>query len=193
MLGRGIFLLVFLLLPASQTCHVLCQNGYELDSTTNRCIPVCSTPCCNGICTAPDKCECLDGYVRESDSICLPHCENECLNGYCIVPEKCACKYGYSTTDGKICQPICDGGCVNGFCSAPGECTCNDGYSKLNATNCINVPTVEAHIMTNKTLLFGLIGTSVLLLIGVVMYIFRKRANSAFEKEEQFGTYFSIN
>ncbi|XP_037957740.1 uncharacterized protein LOC119687483 [Teleopsis dalmanni] len=43
-----------------------CCPGYEqnLKSSLMQCNPICNEDCLNGICTAPDVCECYPGYIR---------------------------------------------------------------------------------------------------------------------------------
>ncbi|XP_050321238.1 epidermal growth factor-like protein [Bactrocera neohumeralis] len=43
-----------------------CCPGYrrDLQSSAMHCEPICSEDCTNGICTAPDVCECYPGYTR---------------------------------------------------------------------------------------------------------------------------------
>ena len=45
-----------------------CCKGYTKSNTEDRCIPVCSEECLHGLCTAPDTCQCTDGYGG-------PHCD----------------------------------------------------------------------------------------------------------------------
>lgn len=46
-----------------------------------RCVPDCGDTCVNGECTAPNVCNCTEGYHKNSDGVCEAMCENECVNG----------------------------------------------------------------------------------------------------------------
>lgn len=39
-----------------------CCPGYGETADSELCVPVCSEPCVHGICEAPDKCKCNNGY-----------------------------------------------------------------------------------------------------------------------------------
>lgn len=39
-----------------------CCAGYGLNLIGDKCVPVCSNPCVNGVCIAPEKCSCSHGY-----------------------------------------------------------------------------------------------------------------------------------
>lgn len=45
-----------------------CCKGYErnpLSPHSVKCDPICNEDCSNGICSAPDTCECFPGYERK--------------------------------------------------------------------------------------------------------------------------------
>lgn len=116
----------------------------------SKCIPVCTAPCLNGICTAPEVCNCLPGYHNNSFSICIKNeCDpaivvsDECSNGTCTPYGTCLCNQGFvkkysnleSSVDSK-CVPVCSIGCMNGYCASPEMCACNFGYEALNSSVC---------------------------------------------------------
>ncbi|XP_051862935.1 epidermal growth factor-like protein [Drosophila albomicans] len=78
----------FTLNPTTQTCHPQCKDGYKLDFTDNRCIPVCSKPCDNGFCSSPETCGCNENYQKGLDNKCAPISKEGCLNGICTSPGK---------------------------------------------------------------------------------------------------------
>lgn len=47
-----------------------CCKGYTKNTSEDRCIPVCSTDCVHGTCTAPDTCLCESGYGGPYCDIC---------------------------------------------------------------------------------------------------------------------------
>ncbi|XP_036321238.1 platelet endothelial aggregation receptor 1 [Rhagoletis pomonella] len=48
-----------------QTISYCCPGYLRITrSTAMRCEPICTEDCSNGICTAPDVCECYPGYMR---------------------------------------------------------------------------------------------------------------------------------
>lgn len=56
------------------------------------CSPICNPECINGICTAPDQCECLPDFgPTEENHKCDYICKGGCLNGKCIEG-KCSCE-----------------------------------------------------------------------------------------------------
>nr|XP_050869900.1 multiple epidermal growth factor-like domains protein 11 isoform X1 [Vespula vulgaris] len=132
-----------------------CCNGYK--EVSNKCVPNCFPDCENGLCKAPDTCECFPGYSisTEEKHICKPICSNGCWNGECIQPEVCICYPDYFIdSDGYICRPNCEEKCDpnNGYCVEPNTCGCNFGYKKSNESEmcdpicereCINGRCVE--------------------------------------------------
>ncbi|VVC98417.1 unnamed protein product [Leptidea sinapis] len=101
----------------------LCENGYKLDSESKFCLPNCKENCGGiGNCTAPNTCECKQGYQSSRDGNCKPIC-NECVNGECIAPNECRCNQGFSKNQQNLCVPQCPGNCApNGRCVSPGRC-----------------------------------------------------------------------
>ncbi|XP_038117265.1 von Willebrand factor D and EGF domain-containing protein [Culex quinquefasciatus] len=66
------------------------------ENNSRYCSPTCSQPCKNGICTAPNVCECHDGYNQtEFDEGCTPMCEESCENAICSAPNVCSCLEGF--------------------------------------------------------------------------------------------------
>ncbi|KAH8403179.1 hypothetical protein KR222_006462, partial [Zaprionus bogoriensis] len=113
------------------------------------CVPVCSKGCENGVCVAPDKCNCKNGYkFNELNARCTPICANGCKNGDCQEPGKCICNEGYekqfsivfsSKPVAQICMPKCDVRCGPGrSCVEPNKCACSEGYVELD-DNCVPV------------------------------------------------------
>ena len=80
-------------------------------------LAVCDTSCENGgTCTAPDTCECLDGYSGD-----------QCENGMIYLLYEYFHVFPFPYT---LCLAICDPACENGgTCTAPNTCDCPEGYS----------------------------------------------------------------
>ena len=49
----------------------------------------------NGICVAPELCQCNNGYELRNES-CIPTCSGGCENGICTEPGVCSCLDGFS-------------------------------------------------------------------------------------------------
>lgn len=110
------------------TLNCTCEPGYSQDPNNDaKCLPICEKNCENGVCIAPNKCECIPGYEEVDSWRCKPKC-SECENGECQSPDVCICNEGYNLNNRSKCTPICRDGCINGICSAPNECQCEDGY-----------------------------------------------------------------
>ncbi|CAK1598414.1 unnamed protein product [Parnassius mnemosyne] len=100
----------------------LCKEGYRLDSESKYCLPSCRENCGGiGNCTAPNTCECRNGYKSTPEGSCKPVCDR-CINGDCVAPNECRCRQGYDNNRGE-CVPHCSQGCApNGRCVAPNVC-----------------------------------------------------------------------
>lgn len=85
------------------------------------------------MCTAPDKCECIEGYVynQNTTSVCEPQCADDCVNGNCVAPDTCECNenYQFENVSSNVCEPICDPPCKKGKCNDFFTCACYAGYS----------------------------------------------------------------
>ncbi|XP_033127691.1 uncharacterized protein LOC117125331 [Anneissia japonica] len=111
-----------------------CFTGYARNSGSGTCQPVCTPPCVNGICLAPDFCSCFEEYT-EDDCRDLDECFND--NGGCQqlcenYPGgfRCECFDGYSLSQLTNCVPVCEPHCQNnGQCVGPNTCDCPDTYS----------------------------------------------------------------
>lgn len=136
------------------TCE--CKPGYEPDPADPiTCIPVCSPPCINSNCTAPNVCLCHNGYKSINSYTCDPKCSN-CENGYCTAPEDCRCKDGYSKNSEGKCDPYCSKACTNGTCVAPETCGCDSEYEldkedkytcrPVCKTKCVNATCVSPNV-----------------------------------------------
>ncbi|XP_035723356.1 uncharacterized protein LOC118442172 [Vespa mandarinia] len=135
-----------------------CCKGYK--EISNKCVPDCFPDCKNGLCEAPNVCECFPGYSisTEQKHICKPICSNGCWNGECVQPEVCVCPPDYFIdSDGYTCRPNCEDKCDpnNSYCSEPNTCACHVGYKKSNESEmcdpicereCINGKCVEPNI-----------------------------------------------
>lgn len=130
----------------SRIANKCCQGYIQIHS---KCIPVCTIPCINGLCTEPDVCTCSTGYHKSNDNICIKNeCdpgipENvECPNGICTSNGTCLCNEGFHKEDADIsssgskCVPICSEGCSHGTCVSPENCSCNLGYEAFNSSVC---------------------------------------------------------
>uniref|UniRef100_A0A182T601 EGF-like domain-containing protein n=1 Tax=Anopheles maculatus TaxID=74869 RepID=A0A182T601_9DIPT len=121
-----------------------CPEGYVDDGIG--CSPVCSEPCQNGTCVAPEQCECFPGYSSDNSSspfVCQPVCNGGCANGDCIAPGVCICHAQYGKI-GDDCIPLCER-CSLGHCVQPNVCVCDRGYRLIDGdcepiceTECIN-------------------------------------------------------
>lgn len=106
----------------------LCNEGYLKNTTSVECEPICDS-CINGICVAPKKCICLDGFEwNESGSKCVRKCLNGCFNGKCDGDGNCVCNPRYEAVNSSVCSPICKKACIYGTCTEPNSCTCFEGY-----------------------------------------------------------------
>ncbi|UMM44509.1 hypothetical protein L5515_019649 [Caenorhabditis briggsae] len=82
--------------------------------------PTCSYPKCDqscnrrGICIAPNKCDCKNGFSGDACDQCVP--KSGCIHGQCSqnVPDTCECKPGYEggLCDREICGSLSP--CLNG-------------------------------------------------------------------------------
>ncbi|XP_017098906.3 anterior pharynx in excess protein 1 [Drosophila bipectinata] len=118
-----------------------CQGYTKVES--GLCEPICTRGCpAHASCAAPERCECIAGYVSAKSHhggshYCEPICETGCTAGaQCVSPNTCACRDGYvqqkPAGDGVSgdCLPTCQvgGGCANGRCIDVERCACNPGY-----------------------------------------------------------------
>ncbi|XP_037031184.1 tenascin-like isoform X2 [Bradysia coprophila] len=125
-----------------------CCEGYA--SKNSRCVPVCSVPCLNGVCTEPDTCTCSTGYHKNDKGVCIKNeCEptdqesDQCANGKCTSDGICVCNEGFDKSDSDVepsvkpkCEPKCSDGCLNGHCVAPETCVCYSGHQSVNSSVC---------------------------------------------------------
>ncbi|XP_016963544.1 cell death abnormality protein 1 [Drosophila biarmipes] len=128
-----------------QVTHQLvreCCPGY-LEVESGLCEPLCTRGCpAHASCAAPDRCECISGYIsarshQDGSHYCEPICQTQCPAGaQCVSPNTCACREGYTQLqpagDGVSgdCAPVCrvGDGCANGKCIDVDRCACNAGY-----------------------------------------------------------------
>ncbi|KAJ9580321.1 hypothetical protein L9F63_004037, partial [Diploptera punctata] len=111
-----------------------CDKDYHLDVDSLTCKPTCNYTCENGLCIAPNTCECLPGYKKSPhiSYFCIPHCKNNCNNGQCTAPDFCICNPGYNLNkELGVCLPQCDN-CQNGLCLHPNVCVCKKGFKREN-------------------------------------------------------------
>ncbi|PIC22113.1 hypothetical protein B9Z55_026700 [Caenorhabditis nigoni] len=104
--------------------------------------PACAYPKCDqscnrrGICIAPNKCKCSNGFKGFACEQCVP--KEGCIHGHCSqnMPDTCECKPGY---EGELCdRGICGSlsPCLNGgTCKTDSnellgyKCQCSPDYS----------------------------------------------------------------
>ena len=93
-------------------------------------MPTCSS-CENGICVAPHVCQCLEGFVKESEGSCVAFCENSCENGKCVAPNECRCDIGFEISANGICVKPCTRVCKgHGVCVEDEKpCECSYGWT----------------------------------------------------------------
>lgn len=126
-----------------------CCEGYGKNQAKTACIPVCTNQCKNGICVAPEKCQCEHGWGGLSCDInCPPErwgrdCTKKCdcmNNSTCdSATGECLCSKGFT---GKNCNSMCPPDkygqnceeqcrCANeGTCNhISGECVCQSGFT----------------------------------------------------------------
>ncbi|KAH8410237.1 hypothetical protein KR009_009619 [Drosophila setifemur] len=119
-----------------------CCAGYR-KMESGICEPICTRACpAYASCAAPNRCECIGGYVsakshHNGSHYCEPICQRACPSGaQCVRPNTCACREGYAQLkpagDGVSgdCVPTCQvgEGCANGRCIDVERCSCNAGY-----------------------------------------------------------------
>lgn len=140
-----------------------CCPGWKQSGTS--CLPVCDKLCVNGNCTAPNHCDCLDGYTGQQCAIDIDECANSIHN--------------------------CEHQCKNEAGSY--TCSCKDGYklSEINNKTCslietpLPLPSAAKHSNrqptneTNYSWIIVPVGCCILLLIAVIVY--RKRKISIYD------------
>lgn len=129
----------------------VCCTGYIRNIHNFRlCDPVCTIPCINSLCTAPDTCSCYPDHVKNSAGECVATCPIGCYKGHCSGGE-CMCNDGYKLDpEGKFCIPVCKNQCGGfGNCTGPNICECRKGYESVEGSckphcdNCANGDCVE--------------------------------------------------
>lgn len=144
----------------------------------------------NGVCQAPDICQCDDGHVLQNGTECVPICSKECRNGTCIAHEMCECNEGFHLRgyQDHICVPICgnsidnfddetDDGCINGTCVEPNQCECLHGFRLENDNhtcilmNGLFMKSAEADADQNSARTTFLIIFAVLLIVSIILII----------------------
>ncbi|EFO99535.1 CRE-DSL-4 protein [Caenorhabditis remanei] len=124
--------------------HYMCVNGNRTctpEYTGYLCrTPVCPNACSgNGICVAPSKCQCRQGFIGESCNTCITR--DNCTHGTCvslskhyILPFTCKCLDGYkgeNCDEDDICyhaRPCRYGKCIPNNDKLGFHCQCNEGY-----------------------------------------------------------------
>ncbi|XP_043270390.1 uncharacterized protein [Venturia canescens] len=137
-----------------------CEFGYDVSEDSTECKPSCAGVDAGGpehcgdegICSAPNVCQCQDGFGppdwsppslwshatsaekpsfhHASEINCLPKCMPECAsNAFCSAPNECRCEPGYEPASEHECRPVCGQPCHNGFCARPDACECHPGYA----------------------------------------------------------------
>ncbi|CAH0605443.1 unnamed protein product [Chrysodeixis includens] len=102
------------------------------------CEPVCSQPCVNGLCVAPETCNCYPDHVQNLEGECIATCPIGCQNGRCAGGE-CVCNPGFRLdSESKYCIPVCRDDCSRngGKCVAPNRCECKRGYTSSPDGSC---------------------------------------------------------
>lgn len=97
--------------------------------------------CINGLCVAPDECQCYYGY--EGWDCGTPISNPRCLNGKADIPDNCVCNPGWT---GRICDvPACTSGCGNGYCVDANVCECVPGWVSSSSAECDTYICKEHH------------------------------------------------
>src|SRR5690606_9693081 len=92
--------------PTSQSCYDLedgyecrCKSGYKLVGSV--CKPICNMGCLNGVCVAPNRCQCHFGYIGDD-------CSLKCnCNGHSSCPSRHllnVCTQCFNNTQGSDCS-----------------------------------------------------------------------------------------
>lgn len=134
--------------------HVCCEGYQRHPHIFRKCTPICSQECGNGICVAPNRCQCYPDHVPNLAGYCVVTCPSPtgCFNGEC-ESNVCKCKPGYQLEPNrKFCIPQCSQGCLHGIrplhswsffvlserfpsiignCTEPEVCKCNAGYELI--------------------------------------------------------------
>ncbi|XP_075154182.1 uncharacterized protein LOC142227545 [Haematobia irritans] len=91
--------------------NCICYQGYHR-TKDHQCVPHCEHPCENADCTAPNHCDCWDGYhvtsnpyVCESNHLCQ---QKPCENGECLFTGECKCKRGFTKSFTFNGQIVCE-------------------------------------------------------------------------------------
>ena len=89
-------------LDLSTSINIDCENGYQFSiANENKCEPICTLECENGICVQPDKCKCNRGYETGIDilewNVCYLICDEnvDCVNKTCSDDGLCECEMQY--------------------------------------------------------------------------------------------------
>lgn len=117
----------------------------------SHCVPICKN-CLHGECTAPQTCNCANGYRWHNASAqCKPVCQSGCLHGICVAPETCECNSGYAKIENSTgCEPRCEPVCYLGKCIAVDTCVCLEGYHFANGSVTICEPHCKVPCSTNS-------------------------------------------
>ncbi|XP_023931409.1 multiple epidermal growth factor-like domains protein 8 isoform X3 [Lingula anatina] len=115
------------------TC--LCKTGYQRNTTTDLCVPVCfgGQGCNQGTCVAPDVCECRFGWVGQkcaTECQCNKHstCQSDTQTDVCLD-----CKNNTKGTHCELCKPLYVGNPVNG-----GSCISCQDYCNNHSSVCLS-------------------------------------------------------
>ena len=93
----------------------VCFDGYKLNKNSTECEPICAFEdghdCVNGICVAPQTCQCFNGYhlLPTKNCTCVLMCNPPCINGVC-TEDGCVCHKNFYNISKHECIKDCNEG-----------------------------------------------------------------------------------
>jgi hypothetical protein len=114
----------------------ICNEGYRSSENGTFCNPVCAFEddhdCIEGICIAPQVCQCFEGFkfLDSRNCTCVPMCNPSCIHGIC-TKEGCKCHEGFF----EISEFECQKNCSEGYIAIGESCVEATDYTEIFGNN----------------------------------------------------------